>query len=116
MAKQPEAEYQGDAVLIGRSNKDGMVRMNQWVGFTLSGLVGFAAALVTITLSFSNTTHAAAAAERSAALNAAVITNDVQPRLRALEAQRAADVEWKGSVIKALERIERRLEAGAPPK
>lgn len=98
----------GEAI-ISHEEKDGGVRLNHWIGFTLSGLVGFCAALVTITLSYSSVSHTAAAAHQRANDNANDIDDDLRPRLRSLEEQRAADAEWKLGVSRSLERIEEAL-------
>jgi len=84
------------------------ITMNTWVGFTLSGLVGFLAAVVTITMSYSDVAHTAAAAETRTEKNAVDI-DAARARLLVLERQQSAAEEWRRSTRKQLDRIEAAL-------
>lgn len=86
------------------------VTMNSWLGFTLSGLIGFGAALVTVTMTFSATSHEAGAALQRAKDNAKDIDDDIRLRLRALEEWRAESREQYKTIIKALDRVEAKID------
>jgi hypothetical protein len=77
------------------------VRVRSWVGFTLSGLVGFLAAIVTITMSYSDVAHTATEANRR--------TTEHAVRLRALEQEAAAAAQWRKQTSAQLQRIEAAL-------
>lgn len=75
----------------GQISTGNTVRMTSWIGFTLSGIVGFATALVAVTLTFADVRHTATAAAKASTLNRTSLEVDVRPRLRSLEEWRAEE-------------------------
>jgi len=82
------------------------IAVSNWLGFTISGLVGFAAAIITVTLTFADVRNNAAAASANSVRNEVDLRRHAD-RLRALENATAAAMEWREGVKRQLDRIEK---------
>ena len=79
--------------------------MQSWIGFTLSGLIGFLAAVVTMTLSFSDVAHLASAAHQRAMDNANDVDEDIRPRIRIIEHWRERESVHRDQMVNRLDAI-----------
>lgn len=81
-----------------------------WIRYSMSAIFGAGAALVGMTIAYSDVVHTASSAQTRAISNSEDIKSDVLPRIRMLEQQKAADIQWKRGVKETLDRIEHILE------
>ena len=75
------------------------IEVRNWVGFTLSGVAGFLAATVTMTLMFGDLQRDTASALKRADGNADDIDKELRPRIRALEIANAGTIQLINSAI-----------------